>query len=163
MKSISLWACVLFGVLVFLLGANVVYATADVYDIGIVIDAPHNFTLDKSNRYKVVIRSNESVSSGVNVTVVREIFNGSAMVYRKEGYYSFKSRVTKTFQWTPKVPGNYTICANITYVSVNDSDAGNNWMCWEIVVPNVTVVDEEDGVFWGNFSCDCRGCQSFRG
>jgi len=154
MNDIISRACVLSVAVVFLLGAHVAYATPEAYDIWVVIDAPDNFTLDKSNRYKVVIRSNETVSSGVNVTVVREIFNESAMVYRKEGTYSFKSRVTKTFQWTPKVAGNYTICANITYVSVNDSDALNNGVCREIVVPNVTVVDEEEGVVRGNFSCD---------
>ena len=146
--------CVLFGTLVFLFIVPVASATGGLYDIDVLINAPDNFTLDKSNRYKVVIRSNETVSSGVNVTVVREIFNESARVYRKEGHYSFKSHVTKSFQWTPKIPGNYTICANVTYVSVNDSSLEDNWVCQEINVLNVTVSDEGEGVFRGNFSCD---------
>ncbi|RLG13956.1 MAG: hypothetical protein DRN71_03905 [Candidatus Nanohalarchaeota archaeon] len=146
---------VLAWVLVLLVVVPVASATGGVYDIEVLINAPDNFTLDKSNSYKVIIKSNETVSPGVNVTVVREIFNESVRVYRKEGNYSFKSHVTKKFQWTPKVPGNYTICANVTYVSVNDSDAANNWMCQKIVVLNVTAGDDDEGnVTFGNFSCD---------
>ena len=144
----------LFGAVVFLLGVHVVYATPEVYDIEVLINAPENFTLDKSNSYKVIIKSNETVSSGINVTIVREIFNESARVYRKEGNYSFKSHVTKTFQWTPRVAGNYSICANVTSVSVNDSSPDDNWMCQEIIVLNVTGPDDGENVTFGNFSCD---------
>ncbi len=155
MRDIVLMCFVLFGVLVFFVCMPFVSATTEVYDVWIEIDAHENFTLDKSNSYKVIIRSNESVSSGVNVTVVREIFDDdNVVVYRKDGRYSFKSRVTKTFQWMPKNHGNYTICANIASVSVNDSSADDNRVCSEIYVLNVTVPDEDEGGVFGNFSCD---------
>ena len=133
-----------FTFFVFVALASFCLADFLVYDISVYVNASDNFTLGDANSYKVVVKSNESVPFDVNVTIVREIFNGSDVVYRKEGYYSFRRQVTKTFQWTPKFAGNYMICANITSVSVNDSSFLDNRMCREVYVPEVFSEGEEE-------------------
>ncbi|MFH1432447.1 MAG: hypothetical protein ABIG84_04480 [archaeon] len=122
------------------------------YDLALDINASENFILGESNSYKVIVTNNETAEDEINITVEREIILDSTSVYQNSGNYSLKKSLTKTYQWTPDAAGEYVLCANITFSTVNDTDFSNNWLCRNVSVANVTRNDTVAPPL--NFTCD---------
>lgn len=122
----------------FLLIFSVIVLSQDVFgaefDLSLSINASDNFTLGKSNEYKIIVTNNDTAGEDINVTIDREIFNATDVIYSKSGNYSLKRSMTKTYQWTPGISGNYVLCANITFSAINDTNPQNDRMCKNIFV-----------------------------
>lgn len=133
-------------------------AFAGTYDLALHITASENFTLFESNSYKVIVRNNETADEQINITLLRTISSNQTIIYQKSGNYSLKKSVTKTYQWTPQVSGNYTICANITSSTINDMHPYNDAECRNVRVINTSVdengTDVNESERLTNFTCD---------
>ena len=128
----------------FVLGAFPLAFAGD-YDLALHVSASENFTLFEPNSYKVIVKNNGTVDEQINITLLRTIFLNETVIYQKSGNYSLKKSVTKTYQWTPQESGNYTICANITSSTINDTHPYNDGECRDVCVINISVDENDTG------------------
>jgi len=113
-------------------------ALAEGFDLNLSIEVNETFYFEDAIEYKFVVRNLDYYSSidYINFTLGYWIQNSENILseYPKQTKSSLKQQKTLSFQYTPSVPENLTICGNITFSSANDTGFSNDFACKNIYV-----------------------------
>jgi len=108
------------------------------YDLNLSINSSSEFSLEQSNTYKFIVK-NLNYTNGqeeINFTIFYHISNSTSIIsgYPKTTNNSLKQQCTISRTFTPQYGGNFTICANLSFSTANDSNPDNDFNCISITV-----------------------------
>lgn len=119
-------------------------------DIGISVVTEKNvFDLSEKIKYRIKLESLNCNKKGNKVIIEHWIddSNSSKVKNKDNSTIEFVCQYSKTYQWTPKKTGNFTIKSKIIDVSCQDSNGKNNEYSKEISVKsNKETIKEQDSI-----------------